>query len=191
MLTINTSLQLAVANTCHRVTRVCLPLLSLLSVQFVSLPAYSQVGQPVGDPGEPPATEARQTAQTQMLGDPGEAPVPTREAGAGAADIPSPVCRLGFVQQGAFLCMTGTRGPTSFANAVVECMDSGGRVADYHDWRFRIFRGDGLPAPVGFWLGPLTADNRALFVNSPNVADFDGETSRFDSRNFVCAHDRG
>ena len=54
----------------------------------------------------------------------------------------------------------------------------------------RILCGDGFPAPVGWWLGPITADNRALFVNSPNIGDFDGETSRFDLRNFACAHDQ-
>jgi hypothetical protein len=69
--------------------------------------------------------------------------------------------------------MTGSRGPASFANAFLDCM----------------FRGDGLPGPVGWWLGPITADNTALYVNLPNVADFDGETSRFDLRNYACAHD--
>jgi hypothetical protein len=97
---------------------------------------------------------------------------------------------FGYVSMGARLCMTGTRGPATFANADLDCKDIFGRVADYGDWRYRIFRGDGLPAPVGFWLGPITADNTALFVNLPNIADFDGEASRFDSRSYVCAHDK-
>ena len=101
----------------------------------------------------------------------------------------SSACRLGYVQQGSRLCMTGARGPASFANAEVDCQDIFGRVAGYKDWRYRIFRGDGIAAPVGFWLGPITADNVALFVNLPNIGDFDGETSRFDSRFYVCAHD--
>ena len=105
--------------------------------------------------------------------------------------IPKGVCRLGYAQQGARLCMTGTRGPNTYTNAVFDCMENFGRLADYNDWRYRIFRGDGVAAPVGFWLGPITADNLALFVNLPNVADFDGETSRFDSRSYVCAHDDG
>jgi hypothetical protein len=99
------------------------------------------------------------------------------------------VCRPGYFQQGSGLCMTGERGPNSFTNAVIDCMDIFGRVADYHDWRYRIFRGDGVAAPVGWWLGPMTADNVALFVNLPNIGDFDGETSRFDSRSYACAHD--
>jgi hypothetical protein len=102
---------------------------------------------------------------------------------------PAVACRPGYAQQGFWLCMTGSRGPASFANAFLDCMDSGGRVANYHDWRYRIFRGDALPAPVGWWLGGITADNTALDVNLPNIADFDGETSRFDLRNYACAHD--
>lgn len=98
-------------------------------------------------------------------------------------------CRSEYYQQGARLCMTGARGPNSFTNAVVDCMDIFGRVADYHDWRYRIYRGDGVAAPVDWWLGPITADNYALYVNLPNTGDFDGETSRFDSRYYVCAHD--
>jgi peptidyl-Asp metalloendopeptidase len=102
---------------------------------------------------------------------------------------PASTCRSGYVQQGTWLCMTGSRGPASFANASLDCMDSGGRVANYHDWRYRIFRGDGTPGPTNAWLGPITADNTALFVNSSNVADFDGETSRFDIRSYACSHD--
>jgi hypothetical protein len=102
--------------------------------------------------------------------------------------VPASTCRPGYVQQGFWLCMTGTRGPASFANAALDCADSGARVSDYHDWRYRIFRGDGLPAPVGWWLGPITGDNKALFANQANVGDYDGETSRFDSRNYACAH---
>jgi peptidyl-Asp metalloendopeptidase len=102
---------------------------------------------------------------------------------------PASTCRSGYVQQGTRLCMTGSRGAASFANASLDCMDSGGRVANYHDWRYRIFRGDGTPGPTNTWLGPITADNKALFVNSFDVADFDGETSRFDLRNYACAHD--
>jgi hypothetical protein len=51
------------------------------------------------------------------------------------------------------------------------------RVADVSDWRYRIFRGDGVSAPVGWWLGTRTGDNKALYVNSANVGDFDGEAS--------------
>ncbi|PXW89730.1 hypothetical protein C8R34_104133 [Nitrosomonas sp. Nm84] len=105
------------------------------------------------------------------------------------ASVPSAVCRAGYLRQGSRLCMTGTRGPATFANAVINCQDSGGRVADYGDWRYRIFRGDGIPAPVSWWLGPNTGDNEALFVNSANVGDYDGVTSRFDNRSYACAHD--
>jgi hypothetical protein len=105
------------------------------------------------------------------------------------AGVPHKTCRAGFAPQGVWLCMTGTRGPATFANAMFDCMNLGARVADYHDWRFRTFAGDGAAAPVGFWLGPITADNTALFANLANPGDFDGETSRFDSRFHACAHD--
>jgi hypothetical protein len=100
-------------------------------------------------------------------------------------------CRAGYTQQGTRLCVSGGRGPATFANAVLDCMDSGGRVANYQDWRYRTFRGDGSAAPVEWWLGPITTDNKALYVNQANVGDYDGETSRFNPRNYACAHDLG
>jgi hypothetical protein len=126
------------------------------------------------------------------VGGAGRGPTPAvSRAAAPPHGIPKKNCRtaFGYAQQGAFLCMTGQRGPASFANAMLDCMDLAGRVADYHDWRYRTFRGDGAQAPVGWWLGGITADNTALFVNQANAADFDGETSRFDSRPYACAHD--
>src|SRR4051794_37198374 len=78
----------------------------------------------------------------------------------GFAGIPAKSCRPGFTQAGPQLCvMEVARGPASFANAVLDCMDLGARVEDYHDWRFRTFHGDGAQATPGFWLGPITADN--------------------------------
>ena len=97
-------------------------------------------------------------------------------------------CRAGFARQGSFLCTTGVRGPNSFANAELDCRDIQARVSNYADWRYRIFRGDGVSAPVGFWLGPITADDTALFVNSTDIGNYDGETSRFDSRSYTCSY---
>ena len=97
-------------------------------------------------------------------------------------------CRPGFTKEGAFLCTSGVRGPNSFANAELDCRDIQARVSGYTDWRYRIFRGDGVNAPVGFWLGPITADDTALYVNSTDVGNFDGETSRFDSRSYTCSY---
>jgi hypothetical protein len=103
--------------------------------------------------------------------------------------VPAPSCRAGYFQVGPRLCMTGAQAANTFANAMAICEAKFGRVADYGDWRYRRLFGDGIAAPVGWWLGPITADNRALFVNLPNTGDFDGETSRFDSRSYACAHD--
>jgi hypothetical protein len=104
--------------------------------------------------------------------------------------VPASTCRVGYSPVGTRLCLTSTRTPArSFANAELDCQDIRGRVADYADWRYRNQRGNGAGPPVGFWLGPITADNRALFVNQSNVGDFDGETSRFDLRFYACAHD--
>jgi hypothetical protein len=87
--------------------------------------------------------------------------------------------------------MSGTRGPEQYDNAAIYCQDEGARVADLNDWRYRRFRGDGVSAPVGFWFGPRTGDDRALFANSSNIGNPDGEASVFDSRSYSCAHDRG
>ena len=85
--------------------------------------------------------------------------------------------------------MTGYRGVAQYDNAALYCEDIGGRVADVNDWRYRIYRGDGLSAPVGWWFGPRTGDNSALFANSSKRGDPDGEASVFDSRGYACAHD--
>lgn len=106
-----------------------------------------------------------------------------------SAGVPSYGCRAGFVQQGDWLCMTGAQGPAQYDNAALYCQDIGGRVADITDWRYRIFRGDGVPAPVGWWLGPRTNDNTALYVNQANIGDFDGEASVFNWRYYACVHD--
>ncbi|MBA2590908.1 MAG: hypothetical protein M3495_04975 [Pseudomonadota bacterium] len=105
-----------------------------------------------------------------------------------AGAFPAASCQPGYFQVGARLCMSGTRGPNSFEGAMAFCQDSKSRVADYSDWFYRITRFGGA-LPVGFWIGTHTADNRALFINRSDIGDFDGETSRFDSRFFVCAHD--
>jgi hypothetical protein len=97
-------------------------------------------------------------------------------------------CRGGFSSEGTYLCMTGVRGPNSFANAQLDCHDLSAHVANYHDWRYRLLRGDGASAPVGFWLGDITADDTALYVNSTNTGNYDGETSRFDIRSYTCAY---
>jgi hypothetical protein len=105
--------------------------------------------------------------------------------------FPEASCRsdLGYASVGARLCMRGPLDANSFANAMAVCQLLSGRVADYGDWRYRQLFGDGVSAPVGWWLGPITGDNQALFVNSTNEADFDGVANRFDIRSYACAHD--
>ncbi len=85
--------------------------------------------------------------------------------------------------------MRGPLDATSFANAMAICQLISGRVADYGDWRYRQLFGDGVSAPVSWWLGPITGDDQALYVNSTNDNNFDGVTSRFDTRSYACAHD--
>ena len=106
-----------------------------------------------------------------------------------SAGVPSSTCRPGYTQQGFRLCMSGARSAVQYDNAALYCQDEGARVADVIDWRYRIFRGDGLSAPVGFWFGPRTGDDHALFANSSNPGNPDGEASVFDSRGYACAHD--
>ena len=87
--------------------------------------------------------------------------------------------------------MTGLRGPHSFGNALIDCQDHFGRIATYGDWYYRHQRATpgGLLPPTGVWIGHMTGNGRALFVNSDNIGNFDGETSIFDVRWYVCAHD--
>ncbi len=118
---------------------------------------------------------------------PGAAAAP---GGAGAAPgVPVSTCPSGYPQQGFRLCMSGGRPAVQYDNAALYCQDEGARVADVIDWRYRIFRGDGLSAPVGFWFGPRTGDDHALYANSSNPGNPDGEASVFDSRGYVCARD--
>jgi hypothetical protein len=168
-------------------TALCLAGTILSQAALAQAPqAQAPRASTTGDPGEAPRNRAAQAPapQTGATADAGEAPAQPSDR----ADVPRATCRPGYVQQGFWLCMTGTRGPASFVNAALDCADSGGSVADYNDWRYRIFRGDGFPAPVGWWLGPIIGDNTALFVNGANVGDYDGEASRFDSRNYACVH---
>jgi hypothetical protein len=114
------------------------------------------------------------------------------EEGEALSAFPSGSCRSGYYQQGSRLCMTAARGPRTFPEAMFDCKVNFGRVADYSDWYYRYWRGDGIRAPYGWWLGPITADDRALYVNNPNTTEqvnFEGEAPRNDSRYYACAHD--
>jgi hypothetical protein len=104
-----------------------------------------------------------------------------------AAEAKVKACPIGFSRIGTNLCMTGGLGPDSFANAMAVCQSLGGSVANYGAWRYRVLFGDGVGAPLGWWLGPITADDRALFVNSTDTGNFDGETSRFEVRTYACS----
>jgi hypothetical protein len=102
--------------------------------------------------------------------------------------VPSSTCRAGFIQFG-WLCMTGGRGVEQYPNAVIYCQDVGARVADADDWRYRYYRGDRVPAPVGWWFGPRVDDDTALFSNQADPNNPDGEANVSDSRGYACAHD--
>jgi len=116
-----------------------------------------------------------------------QSPAAAMEAGASSESAALKACPAGFFRVGATLCMTGGLGPDSFANAMAVCQSLGGSVANYGAWRYRILFGDGVAAPQDWWLGPITADDRALFVNSTDTGNFDGETSRFDIRFYACS----
>jgi len=115
------------------------------------------------------------------------------------ADFPASTCRAGFRQAGARLCIsTNVHNARTFANAQTFCRDRRSNVASYSDLRYLYVR-SGLDAaynPSGRWIGNVVDDDRALcgnrsitFNNDPDIANFEGECSRFDSRNFWCAHD--
>jgi hypothetical protein len=107
----------------------------------------------------------------------------------GQGAFPNPTCRGGYFPVGPRLCMSGPFAADTLTNAMAVCQAVFGRVTEYGDWRYRRLFGDGGVAPVGIWLGHLTADNRGLFVNSSDTGDFEAETSRFEVRSYICAHD--
>lgn len=168
--------------------RVSTPIVYLMCLGLGAVAGSLQAAPPSAGDGVPstlpavPVWSKRADLKTPAAVE--EALISPLSAGFGAGS-----CRAGYYQVGARLCMTGAIGPTSFANAMAYCQAISGSVAGYGEWRYRILYGDGIMPPVGWWLGPITGDNEALFVNQAVVGDFDGVTSRFDSRYFVCAHD--
>lgn len=116
------------------------------------------------------------------------------------ADFPASSCRSGFRQAGSRLCISiNVHNARSYANAMVFCRDRRSTVASYGDLRYLYTRSslDAAYNPSGRWIGNFVDDDRALcgnraitFNNDPDIANFEGECSRFDSRNFWCAHDR-
>ena len=106
--------------------------------------------------------------------------------------FPQGSCRAGYFNFGPRLCMrdaAGLFGAQTYANAAAYCRSIHGRVATYEDWRYNILFGTGSGPFVGDWLGQITADNTALYVNSTDTGDFEAVTGRFNSRFFFCAHD--
>jgi hypothetical protein len=115
------------------------------------------------------------------------------------ADFPAGSCRSGFRQAGSRLCVsTNVNAAATFANALVFCRDRQSTVADYGDLRYLYVRStlDAAYNPNGRWIGNFVDDDTALCGNraitsdnDPDIANFEGECSRFDSRGFWCAHD--
>src|SRR3954453_16673680 len=89
----------------------------------------------------PSSATSAMTMEKPPLG-PKSAPKPS-------AGVPASTCRPGFTQQGFWICMSGCFAALQYDNAGIVCQDRGARVADVNDWRYRIFRGDGVSAPVG------------------------------------------
>ena len=114
--------------------------------------------------------------------------------------FPATSCRSGYRQAGSRLCIsTNVHNARSYANAMVYCRDRRGRVASYGDLRYLYVRTslDAAYNPSGRWIGNFVDDDRALCGNrsittnnDPDIGNFEGECSRFDNRNFWCAHDR-
>jgi hypothetical protein len=114
--------------------------------------------------------------------------------------FPASSCRSGYRQAGSRLCIsTNVHNAASYANALVYCRDRRGRVASYGDLRYLYVRTslDAAYNPSGRWIGNFVDDDRALCGNrsittnnDPDIGNFEGECSRFDSRNYWCAHDR-
>ena len=73
---------------------------------------------------------------------------------------------------------------------MADCLSRKGRVADYADWRYAVTRAF-VALPDGEWIGQLTADNLALFINFPTIpTDFEGEGPKFTSRPYHCVREK-
>lgn len=165
-----------------------LKMMAFLSLLFSFTLANAATGEPIKDDSVPPekpdyAAIAERNAASAEVDYNAIAPDPQ-------VGFPAGGCRAGYTHFGPRLCMLdgAPGGARTYANAAVFCRDRMGRVATYEDWRYAILRAGRSPF-VGDWLGLITDDNTALFVNKNDNGDFDGETSRFDTRFFFCAHD--
>jgi hypothetical protein len=106
-------------------------------------------------------------------------------------------CVGGYVKIGSSrLCLTtGLYGPSRYRYADYICRNRhhGGRIADATDYYTVNQKLGGAAfhnyAISGIWLGPRTADNRALYLNLVRWWDMDGETSVYDFRYYRCAYD--
>lgn len=127
---------------------------------------------------------------------PGRAP---ESVTAMASGFPTTLCRPGFRQAGSRLCISDTvQDAQTLANASVLCRDQRAYVCGYEELRYLYIR-TGLDAtfnPEGRWIGQWVADNEGLcgnrsitFDNDPDIGDFEGTCSRFDSRAYWCCHD--
>lgn len=79
-----------------------------------------------------------------------------------------------------------------YAEYLCRQMHSGGRIADNADY-YSVYRVKGNAtfhnyAIRGIWLGPRTADNKALYLNRVRWWDMDGQTSVFNFRYYRCAY---
>lgn len=120
----------------------------------------------------------------------------------GIADpgFPAGNCRSGYRQVSSRLCISiNVHNAASYANAMVYCRDRLGRVASYGDLRYLYIRSswDAAYNPNGRWIGNFVDDdvalcgNRSITTNNdPDIGNFEGECSRFNSRGYWCAHDR-
>lgn len=155
--------------------------------QHFSNPSVNFMGAPTGD--------AAQRHNARVLNETAFRVANFRQA------LPSSgACRSGFREAGARMCITiDPANAQSFANALVHCMDRSSRVASYGDLRYLYVRTgfDASYNPNGRWIGNFVGDDQALCGNraivsdnDPNIANFEGTCSRFDSRSFWCAYDR-
>jgi hypothetical protein len=105
-------------------------------------------------------------------------------------------CAFGYVKVGSRLCLSShLYGPIVYRYAEYYCRQkhSGGRIADHADYYtvYQIWGNTSFHnyARRNLWLGPRTADNRALYLNLVRYWDMDGEGSVFDYRYYRCAYD--
>lgn len=124
---------------------------------------------------------------------------PSSNPGPGEPLFPTGICRPGYVQAGARLCISQVvQNAASYAIATSNCRNLRGQVCSYEDLTY-LYLNSNLDAnynPQGRWLGNMVADDTVFrgnanvtFDNDPDIYNFENTANKGNLRNYWCCHD--